>query len=174
MPSVHDDEGLQMSDRSATLVRQIGEAFGDVAYPGDSCLTEGCSSEAVDIADFLKGRRWQDLRLDELVRNHESLFFMTPEAIRYYLPAFLVASILHYRDANPIPSTLVFLLRVPKDAEDRSRFQTRFRSLATSQRGAIKAFLEYLRDEHAEDFLQANEVSELLSWWNRSSREDVA
>jgi hypothetical protein len=165
---------LASNDRATVLARQIGEAFRDVPYPGDSCLTEGASSEAVDIADFLKGRRWQDLRLDELVRNHESVFFMTPEAIRYYLPAFLVVSVLHYQGANPIPSTLLFLLRLPKDAEDRSRFQTRFRSFGKPQRDAIKAFLEYLRDEQAEDFLQADEASELLGWWNRSSQQDVA
>jgi hypothetical protein len=72
------------SSNSAVIVRQIEEAFGDVLYPGDGCLTEGHSSEAFDIPNWLKGRRWQDLRLEELSRNHKSLFFMTPQAIRYY------------------------------------------------------------------------------------------
>jgi len=162
-----------VSSNSAVIVRQIEEAFREVPYPGDGCLTEGHSSEAFDIANWLKRRRWQDLGREELSRNHESLFFMTPQAIRYYLQAFLLASVLHYHEANPLPSTVLFFLTFPKNSEDRSRFRARFHLLTKPQSDAIRAFLEFIRDEYPEDYLQGNEIGEMLDWWSGHCKEDL-
>jgi hypothetical protein len=150
-------------------VRLIGEAFENVPYPGDSRLVEGYSSEAVEVADFLRGRRWQELRLDELVHNYASIFFMTAEAIRFYLPAYLIVSVLHYEAVDQIPGSVMFLLKppVPADSVERSRFETRFGQLSKEQRRAVSAFLRYLRDEESQDFFQAEEASELLQWWDK-------
>lgn len=156
--------------RAENLVRQIEDAFADTPYPESACR-EDSSSAAVETADFLN-RPWQDLTLKELVRNHESVFFMSSDAVRYYLPAFLISSVLHYAEANPIPDTLVFLLR-PAETEDskgRIRFESLFGSFSKPQREAIKAFLEFLRDEHGKDFpteTGTDEPSVLLQWWGR-------
>lgn len=155
---------------SNEVARQIENAFRAAQYPGDHFLTEGGSSEAADIAEFLRGRRWQDLKIEELAPNHESIFFMSPEALRYYLPAFLLAGVLQYENAGQIPSSLIFLLRPAgsKDPTAEARFRRRFGPLSNSQRRAIRAFLEYLRDNHSEDFPTEggeDEPSTLLRWW---------
>ena len=161
---------LLPSKRAKEVARQIEGAFADVSYPRDIRLTEGSSSDAFETEQFLKNRKWQDLELNELVRNHESVFFLTPEALRYYIPAFLLSSVLNYKEANPIPDTLIFLLTPPatEDPASRIRFNARFGQFNKAQRQTIKAFLEFIRDEYGEDFPDqtgSNELSRLLRWW---------
>jgi len=158
------------TDSAADVARQVEEAFRDVPYPGDDHLTDGSSMEALDVADFLRGRDWRDLRLDELVTNHASLFFMTPEAVRFYLPAYLTATLLHYNDADQIPGSVMFLLKTPaaSDADAYGRYRARFGNVSPAQRQAIRAFLTWIRDEHAEDFPAeggVDEPSTLLRSW---------
>ena len=155
--------------RASDVTRQIKQAFAEVPYPGDEHLVEGHNSEAVEVADLLRGRHWQDLRLKELLRNRQSVFFMTPEAIRFYLPVYLMVSLLHYEEADTIPGSVMFLFKPPatNDPCGAQRFEARFGHLTSVQREAIKQFLEYMRDEHAEDFVQAREATDLLQWWGR-------
>jgi hypothetical protein len=152
------------------VVERIETGFGEGKYPGDDHLTQGSSMEDVEVRDFLRGRRWQDLSVGELARNHASLFFMTSEAIRYYLPAFLIASVRHYDDSDQIPSSLLFLLNpfAINDSDYQSHFRERFKSLNESEKSAIEAFLKYLHDFHAEDFpavTNQDQASQLLEWW---------
>lgn len=154
------------------VARRIEEAFADVPYPGDDHLVVGWTPEDVEIASFLRGRRWQNLPLEWLARNHEVVFFMTPEALRFYLPAYLIASLLHYDQAGNIPSSVMFLLELPSadDSDGQGRFQARFEPLSRRQREAIKAFIEYLRDEHGEAYPE--DTSPLLRWWASDSQKE--
>jgi hypothetical protein len=158
--------------RAEEVAEQIRRAFSAAPYPGDNRLTQGSSLEATQVSNFLKGRRWQDLGVEELALNHESLFFMTPEAIRYYIPAFLIASVRHYDDSDKIPGTLLFFLNpcAMTDSEYASRFRERFDVFDHSERGAITAFLEFLRDMHSEDFPTStgrDEASQLIELWSK-------
>ncbi len=156
--------------QTGELIKRIESAFREEKYPGDDGLTHGSSMEAVEVGDFLRARRWQDLRLGELARNHASLFFMTPEALRYYIPAFLVAAVRDYDDSDQIPSSLLSLLSpfALNDSDYQTRFRQRYELFNDSQRDAIRAFLEYLRDTHSEDFPGGDgkdQASQLLEWW---------
>jgi len=158
--------------RSEEVAELIESAFSRERYPGDSHLTQGPSMEAAELREFLRGKRWRDLQLEELVRNRESIFFMTPEALRYYIPAFLIASVRHYADSDQIPSTLLFLLDqlAMNNSDYQSRFRERFESFSDSERAAIRAFLEYIRDTHLEDFPSSagkDQVSQVHDWWTR-------
>jgi len=174
MRGLHGREGMQVESgqgmRPEDLADQIEKAFGPEQYPGDNRLAKGSSMEATEVSTFLRGRRWQDLSVEELTRNHESLFFMTADAVRYYIPAFLIASVRHYDDSDQIPSTLVFFLNpcAMNDPHYQSRFRERFGLLNDSERNAIKAFLEHLRDTHSEDFPSSsgkNQASQVLEAW---------
>ena len=161
--------------RAEEVAEQIERAFAGERYPGDKHLTQGSSMEAAEVASFLRGRCWQDFRTGELARNHESLFFMTPDAIRYYIAAFLITSLLHYDDSGQIPSSLLFFLSPfsMNDSDYQSRFRERFEMFNDSQRSAIRAFLECLRDAHSEDFptsTSQDQVSQLLQWWLKDER----
>jgi hypothetical protein len=165
-------------ERAANVAKQVENAFGEVPYPGNDRLVEGSSSETIEVENFLRDRRWQELQFADLINNHESLFFMTPEAIRFYLPAYLIVSLLHYEKADRIPGSVMFLLRppLPHDTDSQSRFEARFGPLSRPQRNAIQAFLKYLHEEHPEDFPTEGDIDEpfvLLRWWADDSHVDA-
>jgi hypothetical protein len=112
--------------RAAAVAQEIKESFAGIPYPGDDRLVAGRTPEDDEVADFLRGRGWQDLPLDWLARNHESMFFMTPEALRFYLPAFLIPSILDCSNAGDISGSLLFLFETPGDSVRQTWFQERF------------------------------------------------
>ena len=80
------------------LVARVREAFADVAYPGDDHLTESFGDEADALVRDFRGRNdWAALDADFLNRAPEgwgsALSFFSGEALRFYLPAYLVADL---------------------------------------------------------------------------------
>ena len=105
------------------LVADIRAAFADVPVPA-VVVAEDCwerDSEAVFV-----GRCWRDLDDVTLLRRHaDMLFWFSAEAFRHYLPAFLLAAILHPREADIIPLTLVSVLT--REEWDAALFEERVR-----------------------------------------------
>ncbi|MGD8380223.1 MAG: hypothetical protein PVI37_02735 [Gammaproteobacteria bacterium] len=88
--------GIQMSD---TLISRIEQAFDEVEYPGDEFLarsTVGEEAEAL-VRDFRGKREWRSLSASFLDQAPEgwgtATAFLSPEAFRFYLPAYLIADI---------------------------------------------------------------------------------
>jgi len=138
------------------LRKQIEDAFAEVAYPGDDQLvldSSGYHLECNQVAAVLKGKHWKQVPLDLL--RQIALAALTPEAYRFYLPAFLVAGSLHYDEADLIPDSVVFSLLPPSDPHDivvYGEIDKKRREIFTpAQRAAVRAFLEFLKQYHAED-----------------------
>jgi hypothetical protein len=74
------------------LEQRIRLAFADVSYPGDDNIGDPDGrDDAEDVAHALKGKSWRNLaRRKDL--HHLSLYFMTPVACQYYLPAYLLVA----------------------------------------------------------------------------------
>lgn len=82
----------------ADLVAQVRDAFANVAYPGDDRLTDSLDDEAVALARDFRGRHdWTALDARFLNQAPEgwgsALSFFSGEALRFYLPAYLVADL---------------------------------------------------------------------------------
>ena len=145
------------SQRVAVLVREIEGAFADVEYPGDERLvydSSGKHLECAEVADALRGRDWRSLSVEELSYSPSNLNFMTAEAVHYYLPAYLTASVLSYSAAGAVPETLLWILKSPPATQttDQRAFASFADRLTSRQKAVIRSFLEYLRDEHGADF----------------------
>ena len=103
-----------MKDRS-DLKCLIEVAFGHSDPPSPLRLVSGESLEAQQIRDFFAAKTWQQITLSSL-QNHyigdgsACLWFMTPEAVAYYLPAYLVISCFEYYEADAISGEFVFKL----------------------------------------------------------------
>jgi hypothetical protein len=78
-----------------TLIKQIREAFGQTEYPGDNFLQgsfEG--SEPYEVTEPFKGRTdWQRLDAALLDANYSALSFFSEGALRFFLPAYLIADV---------------------------------------------------------------------------------
>lgn len=145
------------SERVAALVREIDEAFADVEYPGDEKLvydSSGKHLECAEVADALRGRNWRKLSAGELRYSPSNLHFMTPEAVHYYLPAYLRASVLSYDEVAAVPETLLRILKAPPGTgtNERRTLASLTDRLTPRQKAVIRSFLEFLRDEHGADF----------------------
>jgi hypothetical protein len=111
----------------------------------------GCL-ECPEIAKAFRGRRWDAVPLETLRYHHEALFLFTDEAYRYFLPAYLTATVKSYKKAGNISHSVVFSLRPrPKDDPELKRFRARMGGFSKTQKVAIRAFLEHMVAEHDED-----------------------
>jgi hypothetical protein len=148
----------------------IEDAFAETEYPGDHALvydTSGYHLECNEIAAAFRGRHWRELSLDTLLYHHAALFFFTPEAYLYYLPAYLLASALLYHEADVIPGTLVFSLtppdqrnitigpvvinQTPPKQTDIDDYQQILERCTPQQGQAIRRFLEFMKANYAEN-----------------------
>ena len=157
-----------MSPRDhASVLGQIEEAFGDLPYPGDDHLIAPSSLQTAEgqrLYNDWKGRDWRSLSLQELRHHAESIFFLTPEAFRYYLPAYLSASVRDSEGVDIIPETLAFALTPPAgDDPVASKKQARIAAFDDRQRRAIAAFLEFLASQG--DELDAAQFDKALAFY---------
>ena len=147
------------------LQRQIEKAFARCTYPGDHRLvydTSGGHLECNQVAKVFRGKHWRDIPLETLRTQHSAIFFFTPEAYAYFLPAYLIAGALHYEDADAIPDTVVFSLTPPDDPDLYDAHRLRMQSFTPEQRNAIIAFLQFLKD-HFEDDDPMNDIDRALA-----------
>jgi len=81
----------------APLIAEIRNAFRDTPYPGDRNLSGSrMGDEAAEIALNLQGVTWQEANPTLLRDNSAATTFLTPEGLKYFLPAFMVAGLMGY------------------------------------------------------------------------------
>ena len=72
-----------MEDKEISkLVKQIENAFADTPYPGKNIGDDG------EVGRFI-GKRWKDVTRED-INSNDHLSFFTLDALRYYLPAYLI------------------------------------------------------------------------------------
>jgi hypothetical protein len=132
----------ELEQEKRLLREAIGAAFQDVPYPGDDNI--GSSKtwyEAVDHETWLKGKRWQDLDLRDIQGHGGSLYFLSREAVPYYLPAFLLACLEPEPDRTK-ESLLGALTRPTDDPRRDALFMERIGNLTPAQRAVVRRYLE--------------------------------
>jgi hypothetical protein len=87
-----------LHDAMNPLTEQIRSAFADVEYPGDDRLTDSFGEEAEALENEFRGRTdWTALEPEFLNQAPDgwglALSFFSGEALRFYLPAYLIADI---------------------------------------------------------------------------------
>jgi hypothetical protein len=93
---------------------------------------------------------------------------MTSEAFRYYLPAYLLVSIIHYRKADAIPDGVVFILTPPsKDGESMRLFRRLVKNLTPNEKAVIRKFLEFMKTIHGEDYPDRLPNRALNRYWHK-------
>jgi len=146
MPNLHHD--------AEQLQHEIEAAFANVQYPGDERLVYDASGyhlECNEVLAAFKGKHWKDVSLETLLYHSDGVYSFTPEAYRFYLPAYLLAGSLDYDRADMIPFTVVMSLIPPPDARDLTNYRLRMEGFTPGQRRVIKSFLEFLKRHYSMD-----------------------
>jgi len=159
--------------RLQALKQEIATAFADVPYPGDDGIVDGNNPydlEAAALTAAFKGKHWKQLTPQEL--RYHGLAFLSPKALHFYLPAYLIGSLYDYGETtytDILPSTVLSLtLADGGTAQDqmlRQRDLNRFAVFTPTQKRAIRSFLEYVRDELPGEGDESRKALEL--YWGR-------
>lgn len=144
----------------------ILDAFSDTPIP--SVLTESIPAE--DVEPFI-GKKWQELDTNFLLANRGATALFTPEAFRYFFPAYCRVAIFDYDNGDTVPGEIVFILTPPryikecrKDKGISALFTELFKSISLDQKKAICVFLEYLCSKHPDDY-PSNILNPVITFW---------
>jgi hypothetical protein len=108
------------------LKHRIERAFGEMAYPGDDNITiSNCDCEECnDTREFFQGKHWSELAgADQnLMGLWGGLSILSPDAWRFYLPAYLIVGLGEgsddYSSMNPAEDardSVLFAIGPPTD-----------------------------------------------------------
>jgi hypothetical protein len=159
-----------MSNAQDKVAQQIEAAFAHAEYPGDSNIAydqSGGHLECNQVARRFRAKQWKNLKIEFLRRNADAVFFFTPMAYAYFLPAFLLASIRDPSHADVIPGNLVVSLSPSLSRAEPEQFLNRAENLTVPQRRAVAQFLNHLATEHAAAFPLGDPTIALDDFWSR-------
>lgn len=164
---------MSKNDERQKLVARIEAAFSQNNYPGDDFVIPVRNSmdlEAIELRDVFRGKNWNEISTELLLSGHAALVYFTPVGFRFYLPAFMLATLFNWDTADIVPESLILELIPPSDDDPgRVKFNERLAILTTSEKKAVRAFLEYLDKKYAEGkppFLLPREA--LNKYWSRA------
>jgi hypothetical protein len=104
----------------ATLCLRINEGFGKIPYPGDEHIVidnTGSHLECEKIKGALKDRHWRDVSFETIEQLRTALPFFSPAGYRFYLPAYMVFSVVHFPRAGIIPDEVIRSLTSPSASD---------------------------------------------------------
>jgi hypothetical protein len=150
----------------------LEEAFGHTPYPGDDNITiEGrdANDDQAQTSAWLIGRNWRSLKSSEF--GVLSLALLTPEAFRYYLPAYILAA---QEEESGIASHEVMTLLNPEFTPS-DWFQLYCGDFTPTQKQVIQEWLDWkleeLResDQEFEERINSEQIklAALRDFWTR-------
>ena len=133
-----------------TLVAQIEGAFGVAPVPKEP-LVEPVYLDPANQGDegateCFSGKSWTSLDVDMLRYHSIALYMFTPEVHRYYLPAFMIASLEQPTKADVIPLNIVHHLSMYKEPY----WWERVRALSPLQCAVVSDFVRAVTEEHTD------------------------
>ncbi len=86
----------QLTDKEAVRIcHMIERRFKDTPEPSpDQIVNNPTGYEAAKYIREFAGKQWQLLHPDFLNANHASVSFFSPEAMRYYIPAYMILDLM--------------------------------------------------------------------------------
>lgn len=150
----------KVSNKMSAVCAAIRSPFADTIYPGHDNI--GCSNwEGYELGLHLKGKRWQDLTVKDVDFMSHAVTMMTPEAYRYYLPAYLILGLTEILSANRYVDESL----LPPENEETwlsADFKKRVEPLTADQKRAICLYLS----------LEAELIDAMLQDYNDNFGDD--
>jgi hypothetical protein len=137
------------------LVKLISNAFPKEPYPKEFPITykdtfEG--SEEHEIAQAFYGKSWEEIDSKTAWYHSAALVFFTPQAYRYFLPAYLKLCVTNWRDVDHAANAVIYSLELPNKVKNRPRFFEVVDEFTDVQKNVIAHFLEYIDKTYGENF----------------------
>ena len=131
----------------------VRSAFPAVSVPRRKKIVVSDDPESKEIVRDFGNRKWSEIPFETLFYHRESLSMMSEAGIRYYLPAYLLATVERYEDADLLPPAVVSSLTAEELWRERSgEFERLIRGFTQRQIEAICEVLQWLQDAHGDYF----------------------
>lgn len=146
-------------------IDDLQRVFPSEPYKGEMSTDQDV--ESIKETNPFYGLSWFDVPPKLLRKKHEVAFFFSPEAIRYFLPAFIKCSFENMKVADlPVDNLLYCFSQI--DDEKRNGWRTsRWSQLTPDQWGLVKKWIHWLKSYEsfdAEDIDLALESIEKNVW----------
>lgn len=102
------------------IIKEIDQAFQSEKYPGDDYLVYDNSGKHLEceyIKKVFQGKTWKSLPDNFLFEEISSLSFFSPQAYKYYLPAFLIYSVNDFYGSDEVPFQVISSLTLPSEID---------------------------------------------------------
>ncbi|MEM6543291.1 MAG: DUF6714 family protein [Pseudomonadota bacterium] len=119
---------------SPTLEAMIRSAFRKTPYPGRSYSNIAQSKVDEGIVEYFRGTTWEGHTVGNLRRHYAAISFLTDNAFRYWLPAFMLAHLEDPDSADIIAESIAWQL----DSES-----SRIQAFSEEKRDAVVSFLDH-------------------------------
>ena len=120
----------------------IEQAFDKTPTPMPPLVSTTYDDEGV--TEYFTGTTWRGHSVENLRYHSVAMSFLTPEAHRYYLPAFMIAALDNREEADIIPDHIVYHF----SNTDEAFWQERIEKFSPQECGAIIAFIQHFAHEH--------------------------
>jgi len=148
------------------LAEQIKRAFGEVPYPGDDHIVQNPHDlESARVRDDLKNKHWSTLPLKTLLKHSSALPLLTPEGVRFYLPAFLHISVVQPDEVDVIPENIIsYLTPSQGTSESSQRLREIVNVFSPTQVTAIQEFVRQWFAEVPPSFILESDKRAKAFW----------
>ena len=148
------EEAIQAKNK---IIQNIKKAFRWTPYPGNENIVCSYIDEGYFTYKSFRKKHWRKVDLEMVFKQRESLIFMTPSAIRFYIPAFMIAALTDTEGIDVGLNIIFFVLRdMKKD----------FQIFSKREKEGIKAYLEYFVHYPYDSFSKNDAIKVLGLYWN--------
>ena len=155
------------------LLRDLRRAFPVTPKPAVLAGRQPCGGDEYSYVDeFFRDRSWTEVTLEDLWETYPGppdacLGFMSTEAFKYFLPAYLSIFLEHRDRADTIADAAVFVLVPTSDERLRTWQADRFKAFSPVQRKVISDFLHYVDLQYGDDY-EFFGLDHALLYWRQS------
>ena len=117
------------------ISQEIEQAFSDLTKPDGKIFIEKEQDEGEE--KYFRDRTWRNHSIKDLRYHAVAMILFTPEAHRYFLPAFMLGSLRDPESADVIPDHILYHF-----ADYKTEFWSQRVSILTAkQKGAVSRYL---------------------------------
>jgi hypothetical protein len=155
------------SQKRHELVEEIRQAFAYTPYPSGQVLDE------------FAGKHWSELPIELIQTYRDDLGTFSSEEFRFYLPAYLIAIILHPDKADILCDNIIYKLSPPAPDAEESRmrwFTSKIRDFNKQEIEGIFRFVmayKQLEPEGGWTFMEQDRetLERAITFWNKKVQE---
>ncbi len=161
-PKGHDQLESLLQDAFPATSLDPSQLFGAM---GGATYFAG-NKEAEEFDALITGKTWKTVDVDSLDRDHDVLFFLTPEGFVHLLPAFGLAATTRFEKFGRLAELLSTLLT--RDTSNPGKFDQRISAMTAQQRVAVTNLLERLEVLFSKSWQSNPSQVALNSFWRNS------